>query len=50
MGAERLDVLLQESLAMALKTEAIEVKDLSRMVVDTTMQEKAITFPTDASS
>jgi transposase, IS5 family len=48
MGAERLDVLLQESLAVALKTEAIAPKDLSRIVVDTTVQEKAITFPTDA--
>lgn len=48
MGAERLDLLLQESLAVALKTEAIAVKDLSRIVVDTTVQEKAITFPTDA--
>jgi IS5 family transposase len=48
MGAERLDFLLQESLAVALKTEAIAVKDLSRIIVDTTVQEKAITFPTDA--
>src|SRR5262245_61830950 len=48
MGAERLDFLLQESLAVALETEAIEPKDLSRVVFDTTVQEKAITFPTDA--
>jgi IS5 family transposase len=48
MGAERLDFLLRESLAVALKTEAIGVKDLSRVIVDTTVQEKAITFPTDA--
>jgi IS5 family transposase len=48
MGAERLDFLLQESLAVALKTEAIAPKDLSRIIVDTTVQEKAITFPTDA--
>ncbi len=30
MGAERLEVLLQESLAVAVKTKAIDVKDLSR--------------------
>ena len=48
MGEERLEVLLQESLAVAVKTEAIEVKDLSKVIVDTTVQEKAITFPTDA--
>jgi len=48
MGAERLEVLLQESLAVALKTHAVEVRDLSKIIVDTTVQEKAITFPTDA--
>jgi transposase, IS5 family len=48
MGAERLEVLLQESLAVAVKTEAIEVKDLAKVIVDTTVQEKAVTFPTDA--
>ena len=41
-------VLLQESLAVAVKSEAIEVKDLAKVIVDTTVQEKAITFPTDA--
>ena len=48
MGAERLEVLLQESLAVAVKSLAIDVKDLSKVIVDTTVQEKAITFPTDA--
>ena len=48
MGAERLEVSLQESLAVAVKSEAIDVKDLSKVIVDTTVQEKAITFPTDA--
>ena len=48
MGAERLEVLLQESLAVAVKTEAIDVTDLAKVIVDTTVQEKAITFPTDA--
>jgi IS5 family transposase len=48
MGPERLEVLLQESLAAAVKTRAIDVTDLSKVVVDTTVQEKAIAFPTDA--
>jgi IS5 family transposase len=48
MGDARLEVLLQESLAIAVKTDAIEVKDLSKVIVDTTVQEKAVTFPTDA--
>ena len=48
MGAERLEVLLAGSLAVAVKTEALDVKDLSKVIVDTTVQEKAITFPTEA--
>ena len=48
MGHERLEVLLAESLAIAVKTDAVAVKDLSKVIVDTTVQEKAITFPTDA--
>lgn len=48
MGEERLETLLQESLAIAVGSGAIEVRDLSKVIVDTTVQEKAITFPTDA--
>ena len=48
MGDERLEVLLQESLVIAVKTEAIDFKDLAKVIVDTTVQEKAITFPTEA--
>jgi transposase, IS5 family len=48
MGEARLEILLQESLSIAVKTEAVEVKDLSKVIVDTTVQEKAVTFPTDA--
>src|SRR4029077_2826656 len=40
--------LLQESLSVAHRTGAIESKDLERVVVDTTVQEKAIAHPTDA--
>ena len=48
MGSERLEALLQESLSVAVDVKAIDVRDLSKMIVDTTVQEKAITFPTDA--
>lgn len=48
MGEARLEILLQESLSAAVKTEAVDVEDLSKVVVDTTVQEKAVTFPTDA--
>jgi IS5 family transposase len=48
MGEERLQALLQESLAVATKTGAMKPSDLSRVVIDTTVQPKNITFPTDA--
>jgi transposase, IS5 family len=48
MGEERLQALLRESLSVATRTEAIKPSDLSRVVIDTTVQEKAVMFPTDA--
>jgi IS5 family transposase len=48
LGAEQIAALIQESLAVAHKTGAIETKDLQRVVVDTTVQPKAIAHPTDA--
>ena len=38
MGAGRLEVLLAESLAVAVKTEALDVRDLSKVIVDTTVR------------
>jgi transposase, IS5 family len=48
MGAERLAALLQESLSVATRTGAAKPADFTQVIVDTTVQEKAITFPTDA--
>jgi IS5 family transposase len=48
MGDERLQALLQESLAVATRTGAMKPGDLARVIVDTTVQPKNITFPTDA--
>jgi IS5 family transposase len=48
MGEERLQALLQESLSVATRTEAIKPSELSRVIVDTTVQPKNVTFPTDA--
>ena len=48
LGEEQLVALLQESLSVAHKTGAIATKDLERVVVDTTVQPKAIAHPTDA--
>jgi IS5 family transposase len=48
MGEERLQALLQESLAVATRSDAMKPGDLARVIVDTTVQPKNITFPTDA--
>jgi IS5 family transposase len=48
MGEERLQALLQESLSVAARTKAIKPSELSRVIVDTTVQPKNVTFPTDA--
>jgi hypothetical protein len=48
MGEERLQALLQESLVVATRMEAMKPSDLSRVVIDTTVQPKAVMFPTDA--
>src|ERR1700741_3234422 len=48
MGEERLQALLQESLAVATRTGAMRPNDLGCVIVDTTVQPKNITFPTDA--
>jgi transposase, IS5 family len=48
LGEEQLVALIQESLSVAHKTGAIATKDLERVVVDTTVQPKAIAHPTDA--
>ena len=48
MGEEKLQALLQESLSVATKTEAIKPADLNRIIVDTTVQPKNVMFPTDA--
>src|SRR5215203_4695038 len=48
MGEERLIALIQESLAVATRTGAAKPANFQQVIVDTTVQEKAITFPTDA--
>ena len=48
MGEERLTALVQESLAVATRTGAAKPADFSKVIVDTTVQPKAVAFPTDA--
>ena len=48
MGEEKLAALIQESLAAATRASAAKPSDFSRVIVDTTVQPKAVAFPTDA--
>jgi len=45
---DKLDLLLAETLRVAHDTGALNKDDLARVTVDTTVQPKDITFPTDA--
>ena len=48
LGADILDRLLRESLNVAQNTGALTKCDMEVVTVDTTVQEKAVRFPTDA--
>jgi IS5 family transposase len=45
---DKLELLLAESLRVAHEAGALRTNDLKRVTVDTTVQPKAVTFPTDA--
>jgi IS5 family transposase len=48
MGEEKIKALLQESLSIAVKTDAVRPSELSEVIIDTTVQPKNVMFPTDA--
>jgi IS5 family transposase len=48
MGEEKIRALLQESLSIAVKTDAVKPSELSEVVIDTTVEPKNVMFPTDA--
>jgi IS5 family transposase len=48
VGAERLEKLLETTIHTALALKALRPQELQKVNVDTTVQEKAIAFPTDA--
>lgn len=48
MGEDRLKALVQESLHTAHKSKALRTRHLTEVVVDTTVQPKAVAHPTDA--
>jgi IS5 family transposase len=48
VGAERLEKLLEATIHAALAMKAVRPQEFQKVNVDTTVQEKAIAFPTDA--
>jgi IS5 family transposase len=48
MGEDKLGALIQESLNVATRTGAAKPTDFAKVIVDTTVQPKAVAFPTDA--
>ena len=48
VGADRLEVMLAETIRLALQARQVTSQQLRQITVDTTVQEKAIAFPTDA--
>jgi IS5 family transposase len=48
IGEKGAEQLLAESIATGFKTGAVKPASLTKVNVDTTVQEKAVTFPTDA--
>jgi IS5 family transposase len=48
IGAEGMEKLLTETLSTAKRKQALKESEVRRVNVDTTVQEKAVAFPTDA--
>lgn len=48
VGADRMETLLGETLSTAKREKHIKPNQASKIIVDTTVQEKAISYPTDA--
>ena len=48
VGAERLELLLKETIDLAVREKQLPRQDLQRVIVDTTVQEKNIAYPTDS--
>ncbi|OHB60205.1 MAG: hypothetical protein A2Y12_10270 [Planctomycetes bacterium GWF2_42_9] len=48
VGSARMEVLLKETLSTAIRQKYIKPSDASKIIVDTTVQEKAVAYPTDA--
>ena len=46
MGEDKITALVQESLSVAVETKAARPADFTKIIVDTTVQPKAVMFPT----
>lgn len=48
IGSEQLELLLKETIELAVREKQLPTRDLQQITVDTTVQEKNITYPTDS--
>jgi len=48
IGADQLELLLAETLAVAMRTNAVTEQAMERVTLDTTVQTKAVAHPTDS--
>ena len=48
LGEAGMEELLAQTIAAARSMKAVDARELSRVIVDTTVQEKAIAYPTDS--
>ncbi len=48
LGSARLEKILSLTIAVAVKSELVKVKDLKKVIIDTTVMPKNIEFPTDS--
>lgn len=48
IGSDQLELVLAETIAVAVQTKAVSQRQLERITVDTTVQTKAVAHPTDS--
>ena len=48
VGPQRLELLLSETIELAVRAKQLPQRDLKQVTIDTTVQEKNITYPTDS--
>jgi IS5 family transposase len=48
LGPEKMEKLLKETFQVALRSKFVKASEIKKVIVDTTVQEKAVAFPTDS--